>query len=63
MASLSSIVKCLWARPGAYPRVEYLKGASLGYAPGLTHKHKTRLDRLAKDKHSNLLGNSINYDR
>ncbi len=35
MASLSSLVNCLWARPGAYPRVEYLKGASLGPSPAL----------------------------
>ncbi len=34
----------------AYPRVEYLKGSSLG-----------RLERLSKDKHSNLLQKSINY--
>jgi len=26
----------LWVRPGAYPRVEHLKGASLKWAPGLT---------------------------
>jgi len=28
-----SLVFCLWARPGAYPRVEHLKGASFGLAP------------------------------
>jgi hypothetical protein len=28
-AGLSSLVFCLWGRPGACPRVEYLKGASL----------------------------------
>ncbi len=27
--SLSSLVKYLWVRPGAYPRVEHLKGALL----------------------------------
>jgi hypothetical protein len=26
LASLSSLVYCVWASPGAYPRVEYLKG-------------------------------------
>jgi hypothetical protein len=31
MASLSSQVYCLWARPGAYPIVEHLKGSSIGY--------------------------------
>jgi hypothetical protein len=30
LASLSSLVYCLWARPGAYSRVEHLKGVSLG---------------------------------
>jgi hypothetical protein len=29
MASFSSLVQCLWVRPGAYPRVEHLTGASL----------------------------------
>jgi hypothetical protein len=35
LASLSCIVLCLWIRSWAYPRVEHLKGASLGYAPAL----------------------------
>jgi hypothetical protein len=26
LASLSSLVQCLWERPGAYPRVGHLKG-------------------------------------
>jgi hypothetical protein len=26
----------MWVRPGAYPRVEHLKGASFGYAPALS---------------------------
>jgi hypothetical protein len=29
---------------------------------GLTFKHKTRLERLARDKHSSLLRKSVNYD-
>ena len=37
--------------------------STLGYAPGLTHKHQTRLERLAKDKHSGLLQKSVNYSR
>ncbi len=28
--SPSVSVPCLWVRPGAYPRVDHLKGASLG---------------------------------
>jgi hypothetical protein len=33
LASLPSLVYCWWARPGAYPRVEHLKGSSIGYDP------------------------------
>jgi hypothetical protein len=33
MASLSSLVYCLWVSSGAYPRVAHLKGASLRSAP------------------------------
>ena len=29
LASIHSLVLCLWVRPGAYPIVEHLKGASL----------------------------------
>jgi hypothetical protein len=29
------VVKCLWVRPGAYPREKHLKGASLELAPSL----------------------------
>jgi hypothetical protein len=35
LASLSSLVYCLWARPGAYPRVEHLKGSSIRQVPAL----------------------------
>jgi hypothetical protein len=35
MASLSSLDYCLWARPGAYPIVEHLKGPLRGYVPTL----------------------------
>ncbi len=35
--------------------------SNLGLAPGLTHKHLTRLERLARDKHSSLLRKSANY--
>ena len=33
MASLSSLVYCLWARPGAYPIVVHLKGSLIGQVP------------------------------
>jgi hypothetical protein len=35
LASLSSLVRCLWARPGAYSRGEHQKGVSLRLAPAL----------------------------
>ncbi len=30
LESLSSIVQCLWVRPGAYPKMEHMKGALFG---------------------------------
>ncbi len=47
----------------AYPSEAPFRCSTLGYAPGLTHKHKTRLGRLARDKHSSLLRKSVNYGR
>jgi hypothetical protein len=35
---LSSLVQCLWSRPGAYPRVEHLKVTLLGQTPALPTK-------------------------
>jgi hypothetical protein len=32
---LSSLVYCLWARPGAYPRMDHLKGSPIGQATAL----------------------------
>ncbi len=37
--------------------------STLGQAPGLTHKHQTRLERLAKDKHSTLFKKFVTYGR
>jgi len=56
----SSLVYCLWARPGDYPIVEHLKGVLLGLAPplpeniilswkglqGQTHKLITKIHNL-----------------
>jgi len=36
----------------ACPSEVPLSCSTLGYAPGLVHKQKTRLERLARDKHS-----------
>jgi hypothetical protein len=35
LASISNPIYCLRARPGAYPRMEHLKGVSLGQAPAI----------------------------
>ncbi len=45
--------------------MEHLKGALLVEAPALpvTHKHQTKLERLATDKRSSLLQKSVNYSR
>ncbi len=31
LTSLSNLIQCLWVKHGAYPRVQHLKGASLGW--------------------------------
>ncbi len=40
-----------------------IPSSTLGYAPGLAHKHYTRLERLARDKQCSLLRKYINYGR
>ncbi len=40
LASLASLVSCLWVRPGAYPRVELLKGAYFGEGFRLTANNR-----------------------
>jgi hypothetical protein len=47
----------------SYPGEAPFRCSNLGKAPGLTHKHKTRLEWLARDKHSSLLRTSVNYGR
>jgi hypothetical protein len=42
-------------------RVKKFWCATLGLAPGITHKHYTRLERLAKDKRSSLLQIFLTY--
>ncbi len=37
-----------------YPIEAHFKRSSLGQAPGLTHKHETKLEGPVKDKHSSL---------
>ncbi len=50
-------------KAGDYLSEAPFKRSALRYAPGLTNKHYTRLERLAGDKHSSLLRESVNYDR
>jgi len=52
----------LWVSPGAYPREEYLKGASLGYAPASLENVRLGCLRPAIDKHSSLLQTFVNYE-
>ncbi len=63
LASLSSLVQCLYVRPGAYPSETPFRCPTLRQAPGLTHKQQTSLERLATDKHSSLLRTFVNYVR
>ncbi len=48
---------------GAYPGEAPFRCSTLGYAPGLTHKHQSRQERLARDKQSSLIRKSVDYDR
>jgi hypothetical protein len=38
MASLSSLVYCMWASPGGYPLVEHMKGSSKCQVPAFQTK-------------------------
>jgi hypothetical protein len=53
LAGLSSLVLCLWVRPGAFPKGEHLKGH--------THKHWKRLDRPARGRNSSLFCPFVRY--
>ena len=48
-------------KAGAHPIGALKRSSPSRVAPSLTHKHKTRLERLASDKHSSLSHISINY--
>ncbi len=64
---------CLWqaftAQPnvcqkcGAYPSGAPKRRSSLGQTLSITHKRYTRLESLARGKHSNLLRTFVNYGR
>ncbi len=47
----------------AYPKEAPFRCSTLGQAPGLTHQHQTRLERLAKEKRSSLLRKVVTYRR
>jgi hypothetical protein len=46
-----------------YPSEAPCRCSTKEKAPGLTHKHVTRLERLTRDKHSSLLRKFVNYGR
>jgi len=48
-------------KAGACPSETLFRCTTLRWAPGLAHKHVTRLERLARDKHFSLLGTFVNY--
>ncbi len=45
----------------AYGSEASFRCSTLGQPPGLTHQHYTKLERLAKDKHSSLLQKYVYY--
>ncbi len=48
-------------KAGAYPSEASFRCYTLRQAPGFTQKHKTRLERLARDKRNSLLQKVVNY--
>ncbi len=46
-----------------YPREAPFRCSTVDQAPALSHKHKTRLEKLAKDKRSSLLWKVVTYGR
>ncbi len=60
MASFSCQVKCLWVRPGIYPRVEHPRGVSTRLSSDLTHKDYSRVEKLVRYKHFGLIRKLIN---
>jgi len=48
-------------RAGAYLSEVPFKGSTQELAPGLNHKHWTRLERLARDRYSSSLHTYSNY--
>jgi hypothetical protein len=50
-------------KEGADPIEEPFKCSTLGYAPGLVHKQKSRLERLTRGEHSSSLQEFVTYGR
>ncbi len=46
----------------AYLNEAPFRRSPIGWAPGLTHKHQTRLERPARDKHVSFYETFVNYD-
>jgi hypothetical protein len=53
LVSLSVLMSV--GKAGAYPSEAPFSCSILELAPGLTHKHRIRLERLARDKRSSVL--------
>ncbi len=63
LAGLLKLVYCLWVWPGAYTRVEHLKGASLGKVLAISSNIRKGWKCLQGKKHSTLLQTVVNYGR
>ncbi len=57
LRGLSNVVKYFGVR------AEPTQVKQISEAPTITPKHSTRLERLARDKDSSVLGTVLNYDR
>ncbi len=51
------------SKAAAYSSVAPFSCSTLGQAPDHTHKYKTRLERIAKDKCFNFLWKDVSYGR
>ncbi len=56
-------LKCLLVRPGAYPRMEHLRGASLGKAPALLTSSRLGWKGLPRTNSLNVIRKFVNYGR
>ncbi len=48
-------------KAAAYPSEAHFRRSTLGQTAGISNKHQTRLEKLARHKHSNILWKIVNY--